>query len=333
MTLFSAPAGLTARALFYGQLGTMLQAGLPVLQILEQLARTPPERSLRAPASELLGTVRSGRSFTDGFRQLGAWVPAFDLALIEAGERSGRLDEAFQTLARHHRELAANLRGVVQECVYPALVLHAALFIVPLPALFAHGRLGLYLLQTFGVLGFLYGLIAAVAWALAGRRHEDWRAAVERLLLRLPVLGAARTDLALARLAGALHALLGAGVLVTEAWPLAATASGSPLLRRVVAAWPGQFAAGRTPGELVGAAGAFPELFASTYYSGEISGRLEEQLAWLARHHEQEGFARLRLVSQWLPRLFYGFIAVWIALQILVLAGGYVATLNQLLGE
>lgn len=332
MTLL-APAGPAARALFYSQLATFAEAGVPVLRALEQLARTPPHRGLRTLAAGLLASVKEGGTFTDAFRHPSSHTPVFDIALIEAGERSGRLDQVFGTLARHHRARAENLAAVRQECVYPALVLHLAIFIAPLPAWFQTGSTAGYLLQTLGPLAFLYGSAGFLLWALQGSRGEAWRALLERIFLRVPLLGAARADLALARLAGALEALVSAGVLVTAAWPLAAEASGSPLVRQTVEGWRRDLEAGHPPGEKVAAAGIFPDLFVSSYLTGEMSGRLDQQLAWLARHHEEQGFAKMRAVSRWAPRVLYGFIVLWVAFQILRLAAGYVGTLNQLLAE
>lgn len=332
MTLL-APAGPAARALFYSQLSTLAQAGIPVLRALEQLARNPPHRSLRTLAADLLASVKEGGTFTDAFRHPASQTPVFDIALIEAGERSGRLDQVFATLARHHRARAENLAAIRQECIYPALVLHLAIFIAPLPAWFQTGSTAGYLLHTLGPLAVLYGGVAFLLWALQGSRREAWRAVLERIFIRVPLLGAARADLALARLAGALEALVSAGVLVTAAWPLAAEASGSPLIRQTVEGWRKDLEAGHPPGDKVASAGIFPDLFVSSYLTGELSGRLDQQLAWLARHHEEQGFARMRAVSQWAPRILYGLVALWVAAQILRLAGGYFGTLNQLLEE
>ena len=172
-----------------------------------------------------------------------------------------------------------------------------------------------------------------VAWSFRRDSPERWRAFLERVVIRVPVVGSARADLALGRLAGALEAQLSAGILITEAWPASAAASGSPLLKRVVDAWTTPLAQGHTPGELIRCSAAFPELFSSGYASGEISGRLEQELRRLARYHEEEGFRKLRLASQWAPRIFYGFIAIWMVGQILMIAGGYAAVLHQFLDE
>jgi type IV pilus assembly protein PilC len=230
MSSHHAPAGTLARAHFYGQLATLLSAGLPVVQTLEQLARNPPHPSLREPVGTLLGCLKSGRTFTESFQLLGRWAPAFDIALIHAGELSGRLDQTFKTLARHHQERAANNRLLLRESFYPAIVLHAAIFIIPIPSLIRSGSIVQYFFQTFGVLILIYAIVGLVLWALRGDRPQPWRAFIEGMVMKIPLLGSARADLALSRLAASLEALTTAGILITEAWPLAAAASGFPLV-------------------------------------------------------------------------------------------------------
>ncbi len=74
---------------------------------------------------------------------------------------------------------------------------------------------------------------------------------VERVCAWVPLLGKAQRKLAIARLSIALEALLNAGVTVIESWEIAAAASGSPAIRRVVAKSKTDLLNGRTPGEMV----------------------------------------------------------------------------------
>src|SRR5208337_2280457 len=128
------------------------------------------------------------------------------------------------------------------------------------------------------VLAPLYGVVIALVYATQGKHGENWRAVIESLLRPVPLLGTARRYLALARLAAALEALISAGVNIFEAWDVAATASGSPALRRAVAAWRPKVTAGQMPSEAVRQCRLFPETFANLYASGEISGKLDESL-------------------------------------------------------
>lgn len=332
MSLFSPTAGLRRRSIFYSQLSVLLRAAIPISRILGQMVASPPDPKIRVIAARLRSELENRSTWAEAFRALPGWAPPFDLALIEAGERSGRLDDAFDTLARHHRHRADSIRRMLNSSAYPLLILHVAVFIIPLPAMVAGGSFGAYLMKSVGVLLFVYALVGLVAWSAAGHRGVTWRSVLERFTLKVPVLGYARSALALSRLAGALEALLSAGVLITEGWPMAARASGSPLLVRIVDTWPDSLAAGRSPAELVAESGTFPETFVSAYATGEISGGLDEQLRWLAKHYEEEGFQKLQALATIVPMIGYLLVAIWIVLYIFSVFAGYLNIVNSLLG-
>ena len=221
----------------------------------------------------MIEQIAGGATLTGAVQRCGHWLPAFDLALLEAGEHSGRLDACFRLLADYYTERARLARQMIGDLAYPVFLLHFAIFIFPFAQFFASGNWAVYLGQTVGVLIPLYAVVGLMIFAAQSRHGETWRAWVEAFLHPIPVLGVARHYLALARLAAALEALLRAGVTIIQAWELAATASGSPALRRTVLAWRPQVDGGQTPAEAVSTSGRFPELFAAQYATGEISGQ------------------------------------------------------------
>ena len=264
----------------------------------------------------MLHELADGSTFTDALRSLGSWLPAFDIALLQAGEESGRLDACFRTLANYYDDRARVARQMMADLAYPAFLFHFAIFIIPFPQLFNGGNLRGYLLQTAGVLVPIYCVIALLIYAAQSRHGETWRSVMESILHPIPVLGTARRYLALARLSAALEGLLSAGVTIIEAWEMAGTACGSPALCRVVRSWRPALNAGQTPAEVVAASSAFPELFANQYSTGEISGRLDEILKRLHLFYQEEGTRKLRAVAQWTPRAVYLCIVLLIAIWI-----------------
>ena len=272
MPALPTPGNLTLRAELYHQIATFAASGIPMRRALEMLRRAPPSRSFRAPLERMGARLDAGDDFASALRAEKSWLPEFDIALIEAGERSGRIDTSLQILAGYYRERAAIVRTMISELACPMFVLHAAVFIVPFPQLFQTGDFGAYLTATFGVLIPIYAVVALMIFAVQGRHGELWRSIIEALARWIPVLGSARHSLALSRLAVALDALLNAGVFVASAWELAAAASGSPALKREIAGWRSQIETNqKTPAELANDSRLFPELFANLYHSGEIS--------------------------------------------------------------
>ena len=324
------PRQLQQRAELHQQLGQLTAAGITLLGALELLERNPPARLDREPLRRLQQAIRQGGTLTEALRGTGQWLPPFDIALIHAGEQSGRLPECFRLLADHYAERAQLARQVLGELAYPLFVLHLAVFLFPFSQLFLSGDWQAYLARTLGVLAPLYLLVLGAACALQGSRGERWRETLEGLLHPVPMLGAARRALALARLAAALEALLSAGVTVIQAWEIAAVACGSPRLRRTVATWAPRLQAGETPADTVGRSRIFPELFANLYRTGEVSGKLDDSLRHLHRYYQEEGTAKLRNFARWAPRLFYLLVAALVAWKVIHFWAGMYGPGSQL---
>src|SRR5215207_3812734 len=104
MELMVFPGQFARRSEFYYQLGQLSGAGLGLIASLEQLRRNPPARSYRQPLENTIAEIRDGFTFTESLQRKGHWLPAFDLALLHAGEQSGRLDMCFRLLADYYKE-------------------------------------------------------------------------------------------------------------------------------------------------------------------------------------------------------------------------------------
>jgi len=329
MPLLVTPRQLTHRFELYHQLGQYTTAGIPLTQALEALQKAPPAHSFRQPLARVLAHLTEGATFSDALQTIGGWLPAFDIALLHAGEKSGRLPECFKLLADHYQERTRLLRQIISDLGYPLFLFHFAIFIGPVPALVQSGNFVLYLAQTFGVLLPIYAVVLLLIYAAQGKHGEAWRSLIEAVLRPVPVCGEARRSLALARLSAALEALIAAGVTIIEAWELAANASGSPALRRAVQAWKPEVLGGQTPSEAVNRSGAFPELFANMYHTGEITGQLDQTLDRLHRLYQEEATRKLRALAAWTPKLIYFGIMLMIAWRVISFWSGYFNTLND----
>jgi len=324
MPLIVTPKQLDHQAELYHQLGALLAAGVTLPNALETIQRAPPTRSFRRPLQQLHELILQGSTFSEALMRVPGWVPSFDVALLSAGEQSGRLDACFNLLSIYYSDRAQLTRTIINGLLYPVFLVNFAVLILPFPDLFVTGRVGPYLKQTLGVLGPLYIVVAFLVIACQGRHGELWRAMVERVGGLIPMLGSARRQLALARLSAALEALINAGVSIIEAWELAAAASGSPALRRTVVSWrPNLVEGGQTPAEVITASPEFPELFANLYTTGEVSGQLDDTLQRLHQYYQEEGAWKLKLLAQWIPRVIYLIIVVVIAMKIIGFWVGY----------
>ena len=321
------PGQLTQRSEFYHQLNQLTAAGLGLVAALGQLKRNPPAPSYRAPLEKVLAQLTQGQTFSEALRAVPRWLPAFDITLVEAGETSGRLDACFRLLADYYTDRARIARQVISDLAYPAFLFHFAVFIA---AFLQYIQSGHWIAVLVGGLVPIYAVILLLLYAGQSKRGENWRSWVESIVDPVPVLGAARRYLALARLSASLEALISAGVNIVTAWEMAGAASGSPALRRAVLAWRPQVEAGQTPAEAVSASLRFPEMFVSQYQTGEISGKLDETLRRLHQYYQEEGTRKLHAVSQWVPRLIYLAVVFAVAFFIIRYYTGYFQQLQNL---
>ncbi len=297
MALLITPGQLSGRSELFHQLAQVTASGLGLIGALEVLRRNPPRPSLREPMARLLGQLQDGQSFGEALERSGRWLSAFDIAMLQAGEKSGRLPDCFRVLSRYYNQQAQLARNVIGVTAYPLLVFHVAVLIFPvtgLTDLVLKGAVVPFVLQKLLVLGPLYGLAMFAAFALQSTQAESWRAWVETIAARVPILGPARRSLAIARLALALEALLNAGVTVIEAWEMAAAASGSPALRRVFMRAKSALQTGQQPSEMISNSREFPATFASLYHGGEISGTLDDALQRSHALFEEEGSRKMK---------------------------------------
>jgi len=317
MSPFLTPRQLLRRSELYRQLSQLTAAGIGLPQAIQMQLQHPPAASFRRPLSAISLRLAEGATFHEALHSAGDWMPEFDTALLHAGEQSGRLPSIFALLAGHYETAAGLLRKTLSSLIYPALLFHMAVLIGPLPELFRTWNVTAYLAKTFGLFILVYVAVFALAHATRNEHGESWRAWVERALYAVPLFGKARRNLALARLASALEALLAAGVSIIEGWDLAAAASGSPSLRRAVAAWKPGVLAGLTPAEAVRQSGIFPDLFCNLYQTGEVTGSLEATLGRLYTLYHEEGSRQLQAVADWTPKLIYFGVALLVAWQVI----------------
>lgn len=331
MPLIATPRYLQRQSEIYHQTGQLLSAGIGLLNVIEHLADQAVSRSERQSFLRIRSALGEGLTFAESLRQVPGWAPEFDVALLDAGERSGRLDQCCRLISKYYADRASMVRKILSDLAYPLFLVHFAALLAPLPGLIigmiqggGTSPVG-YVTAVVGSLAPLYLVGAGLIFAAQSRRGERFRALLEQFLRPIPVIGKARQSFALARLSVALEALIMAGVPMIQAWELAARASGSPALKKTVAAWKPLLEFGETPADLARKSPEFPDVFRQLYATGEISGQLDETLHRMYEYFLEEGHRRAVSLARWLPKLFYLVIALSIAYQVVKFWTGYFA--------
>jgi type II secretory pathway component PulF len=297
----------------------MITAGVPLIEALQMVGNNSGLRVSRKIIVTLVEHLKNGLSLTDSMVKIHGWLPEFDIALLSAGEHSGRIDYSFKQLGAYYATRSAIIRETLSGLLRTAITFHLFLFLFPL-GMFFNFVLGIvnghysecvpFILWRAIVFGLLYGIIFFGIFACQGNRGKGWRALREHVTQAIPVLRTAQKYLVISRLSAALEALVISGVSIVKGWPMAAAASGSPHLEKAVAEWKPHLEGGSTPAELVRETPYFPEMFVNLYHTGEISGKLDESLGRLHTYFREEGFMKLRTFTKILNGMLYFFVAV-----------------------
>lgn len=326
MSLLITPGQIASRSELFHQLGQVTASGIGLIDALEILHRNPPRASLRVPIARLVAQLQAGSTFGDSLERAGGWLSTFDVALLQAGEKSGRLPDCFRLLSNYYAERARLARQVIAFSAYPFILFHIAVFLFPISRftdLILKGAIVPFAMQKLAVLVPVYALALFLCFAMQSTRAEGWRGSVERVLGGLPILGKARRSLAVARLSVALEALLNAGVNMIEAWTIAAAASGSPALRRVVANETPRMLSGSPPSDIIRAHREFPPAFVSLYHTGEVSGTLDDALRRSYALFQEEGSRGLKQFVFGLAGVLVGGVMLLIAFNVIRFYVGY----------
>lgn len=338
------PGQLARRAAFFEQLAAMISAGVSLPKALEMVGRNRVAGVSQKVVRAITAHLNEGHTFTDAMQLVSGqlrnvpgvevsirpirdyWLTDFDIALLSAGEQSGRLDAALRLLARYCESRAKIIRDTITNMIVTIVTLHVALLIFPLPYFiaFVQGivdgplqRCLPYIIIELILFGALYGGVWFLSFSTSGNRSAGVRSLVESLFNIVPWLRLAVRYLAVARIAMALESLLNAGVSMTRAWELAAQSCGSPRFKSDIMRLLPELENGVTPAEMVGQISYFPEMFTHLYQTGEMSGRLDESLTRLHTYFEEEGFRKLQTFCRVLNFVIYFTIAICVGIFVI----------------
>ena len=285
----------------------MIDAGMPLVECLDTLARQEAHRPFREAIRHTRMAVEGGSSLADAMREHPWMFGPLYTNMVAAGEAGGILDTILARLATHI-EKSVKLRAQVRSAMtYPIAVVAIAAVVVAVilwkvvPAfddLFAGLGAALPLptravIAASDALAAYFPLVAPAAAAL-GFGFRWFRAtprggrAVDALLLRLPVLGGVVRKVAVARFCRTLATLLGSGVPLLAGLEITAKTAGNAVIEDAVLVSRDAIERGETVSAPLRRAGLFPPMVVQMIGVGETSGALDAMLARVADFCEEE---------------------------------------------
>lgn len=298
--------------LFNQQLAALIHAGLPVLQSIQMLRHRSPSAKLRDVLGDVETRIKSGTALSESFAAQGETFPKIYIASILAGERSGNLDEILRRYVIYTKAMAAVRRKLRSALTYPCILLSASIILVSVLTTYVipqfssiYENVGTKLPWiTEFVIGVsttvrsnLMWLVPTILLALFGlwswRKTENGRRTMDRLLLRIPIVGELVRQMTTAQFTRSLATLLAGGITLVEGFQIAlSSVTNRELLRSTEPALP-KVREGKPFTESLAEAGWVPELAIDMIGVGERSGSLREMLEEVSGFYDAETEVKL----------------------------------------
>jgi type IV pilus assembly protein PilC len=294
-------------AVFTRQFATMINAGLPIVQCLDTLAKQVTKERFREAIQQVTRDVETGSTLAEGLAKHKSIFSDLYISMVEAGESGGILDEILQRLSIFLEKLDALKRKVKTAMIYPSVVLAVAalatvfmlVFIIPTFAkMFSDfgGTLPLPTRIVMGASGILrsrwYVLVAAVAGGIflfnRYRATEKGRLRIDTALLRVPAIGDILRKAAVARFTRTLGTLIASGVPILDGLGITARTAGNMVVHNAIMQTRVSIREGQTIAEPLRTSGVFPPMVVQMIAIGEETGALDEMLGKIADFYEAE---------------------------------------------
>ena len=294
-------------------MATMLNAGIDLKKALHTSVKGAIQELFDAVIA-IEKSVSKGNTLTRAFSMHLKQFPSFDRTLIEAGEKSGRLPEIFQSLADWYRLKTRMFLIIRSGLMRPFLTLTAAAFIMPLPVIMT--SISKYAFFVILLLMIFY-IPPVTIVILYQKLHKkgDFRILIEKTLLKIPIVRKAIWNLELGRYCFGFWMLFESGVLIDKCAQAATDLCGNSVISDMLSGGIRSSQQGSPVSS--GFSRELPEDFLAIWKVGEESGRLSETLKKLHEKLLEKAEYNFLELSRWIPRLVSALVALFFIWYIL----------------
>jgi type IV pilus assembly protein PilC len=281
-------------ALFTRQLSTMLKAGVPLMQSFDIVGRGHANPSMARLMNDIRADVETGTSLNQAFRKYPLYFDPLFCNLVAAGEQAGILETLLDRLAMYQEKTIA-LKGKIKKALfYPVMIILVAVLVtavimifvipsfksvftsfgadLPAPTLVVIAMSDFFVAYWYIVFGILFGGIYFLiqAW----KRSPKIQATIDRLALKLPVLGEMLQKAAIARWSRTLDSV--------------GPSSGNAVYKEATKQVQTEVNVGTSLAQSMQNTGVFPNMAVQMTQIGEESGSLDSMLSKVADYYERE---------------------------------------------
>ena len=315
-------------ALFTRQLATMMKSGVPLLQAFDIAMKGSGNAALSRMLNDIRTDVETGSNLSQAFAKHPAHFDRLFCNLVAAGEQAGILDGLLDRIATYKEKILAIKSKIKSALFYPTAVVVVAglvisvmmLFVIPefksvfksfgadlpAPTLLVIAISDAFVAYWYLIFGAIIAAIVSIAWSY--KRSTAMQIAVDRLVLRIPVVGATIRKATVARWTRTLSTMFAAGVPLVEALDSVGGASGNHVYLVATRQIQGEVSTGTSLTVAMQNADVFPTMVVQMVSIGEESGQLDSMLSKVADFFEQEVDDAVAGLSQLLEPLIMVFL-------------------------
>lgn len=317
-------------AVFSRQLATMLSAGIPLVQSFEIVGVGHDKPAMQKLILDIKAQVEGGSTLHEALAKHPVHFDDLFVNLVEAGEQAGALETLLDKIATYKEKTEALKKKIKKALFYPTAVLAVAIIVTLILLIFVIPQFE-ELFRGFGadlpaftrMVIDLSKLVQDQGWWMAvliglgvyaflemKKRSRRLREGMDRMMLRLPVIGAILTKAAIARFARTLSTMFSAGVPLVEAMDSVAGATGNIVYEQATLRMRDEVATGQRLQRAMENTGLFPNMVVQMIAVGEESGSLDAMSAKVAEFYELEVDSAVDALSSLLEPLIMAILGV-----------------------
>ena len=330
--LFSTGSKITTEdiAIFSRQLATMLAAGIPLVQAFEIVGNGHENESMQKLILAIKSDVEGGASLHEALAKHPLYFDDLFVNLVEAGEQAGALETLLDKIATYKEKTEAIKKKIKKALFYPAAVVAVAVIVTVILLIFVipafedlfkgfGADLPAFTKMVVDLSNFvrdrgwllLLGLIAAVsAFLYFKKRSRPMQHFLDRVSLKIPVIGPILKKSAIARYARTLSTMFSAGVPLVEALESVAGATGNIVYEEGVMRMRDEVATGQRLQQSMENTDLFPNMVIQMIAVGEESGQLDSMSAKVADFYEEDVDAAVDSMSSLLEPIIMAILGV-----------------------
>jgi type IV pilus assembly protein PilC len=293
---------------FSRQLATMMAAGIPMVQSFEIVGNGHEKPAMQKLILDIKASVESGSTLRDSLAKHPLYFDDLFVNLVEAGEHAGALENLLDKIATYKEKTEALKKKIKKALFYPTAVLVVAVIVTVILLIFVIPQFE-SLFKGFGadlpaftqMVVNLSRFVQHQGWwmltvAVGGgyaffwfkKRSRPMQRALDRIMLKFPIIGPILVKSAIARFARTLATMFAAGVPLVEAMQSVAGATGNIVYEEATLRMKDEVATGQRLQRAMENTGLFPNMVVQMIAVGEESGALDAMSGKVAEFYEAE---------------------------------------------